>query len=271
MTTAYIAFGANQGDVQLTYERVLNQFVCDREMRSVRGSRLVQSRPAGGPPDQPDFHNAVVALETGLSARLLLDRLQRLEFDFGRVRDQRWRPRPVDLDLVLFGDMVEAGDALVVPHPLMHFRRFVLEPLVELDPSATHPLLRRTAQQLFEMLPVSDSTIAVYADRRRFQFLCDRLHSLWPGQSIVDLAETGVVVKPVGIGGWLMGAVFERPGRSHWRLSSDSAWVLIDQEFPNASGWNTHDAAEIFPAVDLRFVHGIASNEMLSHFLAAAA
>ena len=90
--------------------------------------------------DQPRFVNAAAAVETGLPPRELLERLLAVERRLGRVRDgTRWSPRFVDLDLLLYGDAIVDEPGLAVPHPLLHERRFVLEPLAELDPELVIP------------------------------------------------------------------------------------------------------------------------------------
>ncbi len=110
------------------------------ETRLLRASRLYRT-PAWGQIEQPDFINAVAMIETGLGARELLDRLLAIERDFGRVRaeDERWGPRTLDLDLLLFGDAVIDEPGLQVPHPHLHERAFALVPLAEIAPELPIP------------------------------------------------------------------------------------------------------------------------------------
>jgi len=113
------------------------------------------------PSDQPNFVNGVAAVETDLGPRELLDRLHVLEAEFGRVRRVRWEARIVDIDLLAYHDLV-MGDpelqlkALVLPHPRMHERLFVLKPLAELAPDWKHPVLKKTAAELMKELPQGD-------------------------------------------------------------------------------------------------------------------
>ncbi len=111
--------------------------------------------PAEDPTPQPPYLNSVDALDTVLTPLGLFRALKFIERDMGRVLTTRWAPRLIDLDLLLHGEAVLDSDLLTVPHPRLHERRFVLEPLVTLAPEAWHPGLRRTARQLWRALPVS--------------------------------------------------------------------------------------------------------------------
>ena len=138
--TAYVALGSNLGDRRDHLERALQAL---RELPGVavgRVSSFRETEPVGGPAGQDSYLNAVAELQTDLPPldlfHLLLDVEQRL----GRVRSRRWGPRTIDLDLLLYADVVCTTPELTLPHPRLHERRFVLEPLAEIAPDWRDPL-----------------------------------------------------------------------------------------------------------------------------------
>jgi 2-amino-4-hydroxy-6-hydroxymethyldihydropteridine diphosphokinase len=140
---AYIGLGSNLGDRRAMIAGALER------LQPCRVSTIVETEP-WGVVDQPRFLNAVAEIETDLEPAELLDRLLDVERDLGRVRREKWGPRAIDLDLLLYGDRRVASDALSVPHPHLHERKFVLEGLAELCPDRTVPGLDRTVRQLLE-------------------------------------------------------------------------------------------------------------------------
>ena len=140
MTRAFVGLGANLGDREATILRALARLKEESEIRVVRVSTLRETDPVGHV-DQPQFLNGVVELETELPARGLLTRLLAIERKLGRTRGDGppLGPRTIDLDLLLYGEDTIAEAGLQVPHPRLHERRFALEPLAELDPSAVIP------------------------------------------------------------------------------------------------------------------------------------
>jgi len=126
VTLAYIGLGSNVGDREDYLVRAVEAL---RALGDVRVSSIRETDPIG--PPQPKFMNAVAALETGLSARELFVALKKIESDLGRIPRERWGPREIDLDLLLFGDETIDEPDLKVPHPEMANRPFVLEPLRE--------------------------------------------------------------------------------------------------------------------------------------------
>jgi 2-amino-4-hydroxy-6-hydroxymethyldihydropteridine diphosphokinase len=147
---AYVALGANLGDRMSHIRAAVAAMKYAPGIRFVKRSSLIENPAVGGPPDSPDFLNAVAEIETTLTPHELLKRFLEIERSLGRERREKWAPRPIDLDLILYGDQVIDTPDLKVPHPLMHERRFVLEPLVEIAPNVVHPVLHRTARQLLE-------------------------------------------------------------------------------------------------------------------------
>ena len=137
MARAYVGLGSNLGDREATLRRALE--LLGERVVVVAVSSFRETEPWGYD-DQPAFLNAAAAVDTELSSRELLDALLEVERALGRTRDSpRYGPRTVDLDLLLYGDEVVDQPGLTVPHPRLHERRFVLEPLAELEPSLTVP------------------------------------------------------------------------------------------------------------------------------------
>lgn len=147
MTRAFVGLGSNQGDSRRLLERAWTALGGLPQTAVVRRSQVYRTAPVGDP-DQPDFLNAVVEIETALEPTALLQSLQRIECDLGRIREpgRRWGPRTIDLDLLLFGHAVVREQDLTVPHPRMGERAFVLEPLAELAPDLEIPGLGRLSE-----------------------------------------------------------------------------------------------------------------------------
>jgi len=145
---AYIGLGSNLGDRRALLEEALRRLDADPSVSVSAVSTFRETEPVGVV-DQPRFLNAAAAIETTLEPRELLERLLAVERELGRDRSgEHWGPRTVDLDLLLFGDVVVDEPGLAVPHPRLHERRFVLEPLLELDPALRLPDGRRLGDLL---------------------------------------------------------------------------------------------------------------------------
>jgi 2-amino-4-hydroxy-6-hydroxymethyldihydropteridine diphosphokinase len=111
--------------------------------------------------DQDWFINGVASLTTEISPQVLLRKVLDIEGDMGRVRRERWGPRIIDLDILLFGQEIIHEENLKVPHPFMHLRRFVLEPLVQLVPDLIHPSLGMSIKALLRRLPEDDQVVTL--------------------------------------------------------------------------------------------------------------
>ncbi len=135
---AFVGLGANLGDPEAQVRGALTALEAIRATRLVAASSLYRSTPVGVG-GQPDFINAVAAIETARGARALLDELLGVEARFGRRREFPGAPRTLDLDLLLYGDQLIDEPGLVVPHPRMHERAFVLAPLAEIAPETVVP------------------------------------------------------------------------------------------------------------------------------------
>ena len=138
MIKVYIGLGSNLNDPQSQLKKAIISLEMVPSTSVVRTSSFYKSKPVG-PQDQPDYINAVVELDTELSAHVLMDFLQGIENEQGRVREQKWGPRTLDLDILLYGDEIIKGDHLEVPHIEMHKRGFVLLPLDEISPDCVIP------------------------------------------------------------------------------------------------------------------------------------
>ena len=154
-TTAYIALGANLGDRRTNIETAIERLRQTPGVTVTKVSSLLENPAVGGPAESPAFLNGVVEIQTDLPPRALLDRLLAIEQSLGRQRREKWGPRVIDLDLLLYGQQIIAEPHLQIPHPHMHERRFVLEPLAEIASEAMHPVLKRTVDELLSDLNAS--------------------------------------------------------------------------------------------------------------------
>jgi 2-amino-4-hydroxy-6-hydroxymethyldihydropteridine diphosphokinase len=148
--TAYIGLGSNLGRRGGTLRRAVEMLGRSGAGEVKRLSDFIRTAPEGGPPRQGPYLNAAVELETNMGPLELLEALQGIERALGRhrAREERWGPRACDLDILLMGELVMDSPRLMIPHPRMHQRLFVLRPLAQIAPRATHPVLRKTVAQL---------------------------------------------------------------------------------------------------------------------------
>jgi 2-amino-4-hydroxy-6-hydroxymethyldihydropteridine diphosphokinase len=153
---AYIALGSNLGDRRALLDEAVGMLRLQPGIEVAGVSTYHETDPVGGPAGQGKYLNAAARLNTTLTARQLLGVLQAIETQLGRVRAERFGPRTIDLDLLLYGlevvDIHEPGCDLIVPHPRMHERLFVLAPLAEVGPLAVHPVLGSTVKDLLARL-----------------------------------------------------------------------------------------------------------------------
>jgi deoxyguanosine kinase len=155
MTTAYISLGSNLGDRRSYIKRALKMLAETKYICLSKTSDIVETVPLGQA-RQPKYLNAVAEIKTSLKAGALLKNLNEIEKQLGRVRKEKWSPRTIDLDILLFGNQVKNSPELTIPHPQMHLRSFVLDGLYRLNRKLIHPVLKTPVGELAGRLNGSD-------------------------------------------------------------------------------------------------------------------
>ena len=136
MATSFLSLGSNLGDRLNHLSKAVTALAKQPRIKVIKVSSVYQTKPVGGP-EQDDYLNAVVKIQTELSAHELLAVTQSIENNEGRVREVRWGPRTLDIDVLTYDDLISADDKLTLPHPQISERAFVLVPFFEIDPQAT--------------------------------------------------------------------------------------------------------------------------------------
>ena len=136
MATSFLSLGSNLGDRLDHLSKAVTALAKQPKIKVLKVSSVYQTKPVGGP-EQDDYLNAVVKIQTELSAHELLAVTQSIENNEGRVREVRWGPRTLDIDVLTYDDLISADDKLTLPHPRISERAFVLVPFFEIDPQAT--------------------------------------------------------------------------------------------------------------------------------------
>lgn len=161
MSYCLIGLGSNLGPRGPVLDEAVRQLRALPDLSVVRQSRWYATAPVGGPPGQHAYLNGVLLLETAHEPHALLAALQAIEQRLGRQRQARWGPRTIDLDLLLYEEQVIASAELSVPHPRLAWRRFVLEPAVEIAPELRHPTTGWTLRQLWTHLNQAVNYLAI--------------------------------------------------------------------------------------------------------------
>lgn len=155
--TAYLTMGSNMGDKVQYISGAIRALTAHPQIKVKKVSDLIMSKPYGVT-DQENFLNGALEIETLLEPEELLDALHDMEDAAGRTRVRRWGPRTLDIDIIFYDKLVYESDNVVIPHPDMQNRDFVLEPLSTLAPYYRHPLLGKTVMQLYQELDPKKKT-----------------------------------------------------------------------------------------------------------------
>ncbi|HEY5585258.1 MAG TPA: 2-amino-4-hydroxy-6-hydroxymethyldihydropteridine diphosphokinase [Ruminiclostridium sp.] len=149
--TAYIGIGSNIEDRKKNLDRAIELLNLANDVEVTTVSSYINTAPVGYT-DQPDFLNAAVEVKTTLAAKDLLEICKNIEKELKRERIIRWGPRTIDLDILLYGDLIQNEENLTIPHPRMHEREFVIKPLNEIAPQAVHPVLEQSISDIYQVL-----------------------------------------------------------------------------------------------------------------------
>lgn len=150
MNKVYIAFGSNLGDSMKIIDKALN-LIENNGMNIIKKSKIYETKPYGYT-NQPNFINGVILVDTEMGCRKILEKLLSIEEELGRVREIHWGPRVIDLDIIFYNNEIYNEENLIVPHPDMQNRDFVLKPMNDICPEYVHPILLRSIGELLKEL-----------------------------------------------------------------------------------------------------------------------
>jgi len=149
---AFLSLGSNLGDKELNIKKAIEALQTAKGIDIMMVSNCYETLPEGGGRNQPFFLNNAVEILTTLTPHELLEKAQEIESNLGRTNKNDYSPRIIDIDIVLYGEDIIIEEDLTIPHPLMHERLFVLEPLYEIAPDAIHPVMGETVEKLLHQL-----------------------------------------------------------------------------------------------------------------------
>lgn len=151
MHNVYLLTGSNVGD-SLALLNTAIKHINTQVGKVIQQSSIYKTAPWGNV-NQQHFYNQVLLVQTTLSAHQVLQTILQIELDMGRVRELKWAPRTIDIDILFYDNLVMDEDDLTVPHPLLHLRKFTLQPMAELAANLVHPKLHATISQLLVLCP----------------------------------------------------------------------------------------------------------------------
>lgn len=163
MHNVFIGIGSNLGNPGRNCLDAVNRIDLVAGCKKTGLSHLYLTEPVGVD-KQPWYVNCVASISTELSARSLMDNLLSIEADMGRIRSKKWESRNIDLDILLFNNDIITEENLIIPHPLMHKRRFVIVPMLDLAPDLIHPSLGKTMSELLDALPDDEQQVKLMKD-----------------------------------------------------------------------------------------------------------
>ena len=146
MIDVFLLLGSNLGDRGEYLQKAIN--LIETELGAVVQKSSVYETEAWGKTDEPNYLNQVIQVNTALSARLVLEKVLLIETKMGRVREEKWGSRIIDIDILFYGQDIINEPGLIVPHPELHNRKFTLEPLNEIAPDLLHPVLKKSIFEL---------------------------------------------------------------------------------------------------------------------------
>ena len=151
MNIVYLLIGGNIGDREFALDKARK--LIGEKCGEIRSLSAIYETAAWGKSDQPNFLNQALHINTALKPMQLLHQILEIEKQMGRTRQEKYGPRNIDIDILFYNDEVHNDPSLIIPHPALQFRRFVLEPLNEIASNFVHPVLKRTIEQLLEACP----------------------------------------------------------------------------------------------------------------------
>lgn len=152
MTRVLLSLGSNTDQPAKQIARAIKHISNLRGVEVVRTSSVIRT-PPWGKTDQPDFLNMAILIDTTIDVAQLMENILIIELKMGRMRQEKWGPRNIDIDIILYGAQAVQSELVTVPHPYMHERRFVLEPAAEIAPELIHPILNKSITELLAACP----------------------------------------------------------------------------------------------------------------------